>query len=239
MNIGRSFSFVFDDEDWLVKILIGGVVALAGILTLGILFLPLLGAVLVTMRNVIDGKEDPMPSWNDFGGLFTKGFFVFVISLGYSLIPAALIGCMFILPFGLIGGAAGAGGEDAAGAAAGISLLLLICLIPLAIVVGLAFQLIIYAALIRYAETDSVGAAFEFGTVWGMLRNNLNPILLAFVVNLIMGFIISLASSVVLLGPFAIAYAQYGLGHALGQAALEIRKKQGLATGGNAGADMF
>ena len=74
MDIGSAFTFVFDDEDWIKKVAIGGGIILLGIILLPLLllglllFLPLNGYMLEVLKNVRDGQAKPLPEWSDFGG---------------------------------------------------------------------------------------------------------------------------------------------------------------------------
>jgi hypothetical protein len=45
MDIGKSFTFVFEDQDWIVKILIAGAILLVGILFSWLLLIPLILAL--------------------------------------------------------------------------------------------------------------------------------------------------------------------------------------------------
>jgi len=86
MDIGRAFGFVFQDPNWLKKILIGGV----------LLIIPIFGWLVVAgyglriMKNVINGSDLPLPEWDDLGGLFSDGLKVFVVTIVWA-IPLAII----------------------------------------------------------------------------------------------------------------------------------------------------
>ena len=76
MDIGSAFTFMFDDEEWIKKMAIGGGIALVAailspILIGFVLFLPLGGYMLETLKVVRDGQTK-LPEWSDFGNLFVK-----------------------------------------------------------------------------------------------------------------------------------------------------------------------
>ena len=82
-NIGKAFSFVFDDSRWLTKALIGGLVLLSCIFILPI---PLLVGYLVTLRaNVINGKAPVLPEWTDLSSRYSKGLVLLLGLILYSL----------------------------------------------------------------------------------------------------------------------------------------------------------
>ena len=60
MDIGSAFTFMFDDEEWVKKLAIGGGIAFLGSVLSGVfigvvLFLPLIGYTLETIKRVRDG----------------------------------------------------------------------------------------------------------------------------------------------------------------------------------------
>jgi hypothetical protein len=187
MDIGSAFTFMFDDQDWIKKLAIGGAVVLGAFILSPILiglalFLPLGGYMLEVLKNVRDGRPTPLPEWADFGSLFSKGLMVFVIGLVYNL-PALFFSCV----------------------AAGINIMapqldsdmaeMLVvvagCLSCLQVVLSLAGSFLLPAGLIRYAQTDTLGAAFRFGEVFGLISANLGNYVIAVLVSWV-GWIIAL-----------------------------------------------
>lgn len=188
MDIGSAFTFMFDDQDWIKKIAIGGGITLAGVILSPILiglalFLPISGYMLETIKNVRDGRPVPLPEWTDFGALFTKGLMVFVIGLVYS-IPAIVLYCItFGAQFAV---------QDANSDVAGAMAVVLGCLACLQILFGLLATALLPAGLIRYAESDSLGAAFQFGEIFRFISNNIGDyiivVLLTWVAQFVAGF---------------------------------------------------
>ncbi len=93
MNIGKAFTFAFEDKDWLKKIGIAGLVML----------IPLIGQITVmgwaieVTRRVINRESETLPDWSAFGDYLVKGLKLFVISLVYSL-PIILLSLCVNLP---------------------------------------------------------------------------------------------------------------------------------------------
>ena len=81
MDIGRSFTYITQDQDWVKKVLLGGVIMLIPVV--GPFFA--LGYMLETMKNVIAGREIPLPEIGDFGGKLVEGLKAWVISFVYAL----------------------------------------------------------------------------------------------------------------------------------------------------------
>jgi hypothetical protein len=112
MDIGSSFTYMFEDESWIKKILIGGIVSLVPIVNFAAL-----GYVVEVIRNVRDGRPTPLPEWDDFGQYFMNGLWLAIIGLVYS-IPFLLLGCIMFATTGGFAAMAGNGGPDEATAGA-------------------------------------------------------------------------------------------------------------------------
>jgi len=188
MDIGSAFTYMFDDEEWIKKIAIGGGITLAALILSPILiglalFLPLGGYMLETLKNVRDGRPIPLPEWTDFGSLFSKGLMVAVIALVYNL-PALLVSCAT--------GGLNAFAPQMDSDAAQVVIIAAGCLSCFQIVLSLLGNALLPAALIRYAEYDTLGSAFQFGQVFSFISNNIGDyvivVLLGWVASLIAGF---------------------------------------------------
>ncbi len=224
MDIGKAFTFVFDDERWMTKVLIGGLVGL----------IPFVGQFLVqgymleVARNVAQGATQPLPEWDDWGTKIVRGLMAAIISFLYSL-PLLLLACIILFPTMLIGSAMSNGGGDGGGA---IAMLGTFCFAFVAIIYSLAMMLVIPAALVRYAVTDDFMAALAFGEIFSMVRSHLGTFLMAWLAALIAGFIAPLGAIACGIGAlFTAFYTQTVIGHAYGQAYLT-------ATGGVASQPM-
>ncbi len=163
MDFGRSISYVRQDPNWLVKVILGSI----------IMFIPIvnfaaLGFIANTMRNINAGQETPLPDWgNDFGGLFVRGFKYIVVTLIYTL-PIIVVSGVF---GGIVAGVtSAASNSDAAGNTIG---LLFLCLVPIVFIGALVLGLLGIIAAVRFAITDDFGSAMRFGEVFAELRNNI------------------------------------------------------------------
>lgn len=175
MDIGKSFSYMFEDEDWLKKILIGGIISLVPILNFAAL-----GYYLDAMKKVMGGQEIPLPEW-EVGNHFMKGLFIFLAGLIYS-IPMILVMVVGGILVALLGGQ----GEEA-GAAAGLCITALYCVIFL---YALVLMVIMPAASILYAHTGEFGAFFRFGEILTLIKAKLGSYIVALLVA-IAAFIIA------------------------------------------------
>lgn len=181
MDIGKAFSFVFDDENWIVKVLIGGILGL----------IPFVGQILVfgygleVMKNVMQGQSRPLPEWDDWGGKLVKGIMYFVISFVYAL-PIVILAVCFGLLMGAIGALGSGDVADVAGSLGGI------CVGGFAFLYGILMTLALPPAIGRYLETDDLGAAFRFGEVFALVRDNVGAWIIALVLTWLAGLIAGL-----------------------------------------------
>ncbi|POG56361.1 DUF4013 domain-containing protein [Haloferax marisrubri] len=179
--ISESLNYLRNGEDWVKTVLIGGVLGLLSFLIVPTFLV--IGYLLRVVRATMKGDEVP-PEFDDWGDMAVDGVKGFAIAFVYALVPAIIA-----LVFGFAGilGAA-AGGSDASGALGGIVALVGLLL---AFVLGLLAAYLIPAALSNYAETDRMGAAFDFGT--------LRPILTSgkYATAWLMSFAVLFASSIV------------------------------------------
>ena len=237
MDVNKSVRYVFDDKQWISKLVIGALMSVLSFLIIPALILQ--GYVVKIIRQVMNGDWDGLPEWDDWGGLLRDGFYVFVAELVYTL-PFILL--MIVGGLATGGMASLSGGDDLAAMVAAGGGLLFLCLILL---FAIAFLFLTPAILIQYAIKDDFGATFRFGEVFAIIRNNIADILVAFLVTLVAAFAVSLIISVLSVIPCLgwIAAAIIGLavgpyisfvgGHLYGQIAAKIlgNKAGGTYTG--------
>lgn len=197
MDIGSAFTFMFDDEEWVKKLAIGGGIALAAVILSPILvgivlFLPLMGYMLETIKGVRDGQTK-LPEWTDFGNLFVKGLMLFLITLVYQ-IPVILLACMS----GGLNAAMTQADTDVAQALSIAS----VCFSCLQIIVSLVVSAIMPAAWIRYAQYDTFGSAFQFGEIFRFITANIGNYIIAVLLTWVAGMLAGLGLILCIIGVF-------------------------------------
>jgi hypothetical protein len=179
IEFGRPFLFVFEDPDWIKKILIGGLFYLAAFLIVGIFFV--FGYAVHLARNVMQGAPRPLPEWDDLGGIFVDGVKVTIVSLIYA-VPLILV---WLLLFGGMAAIGAFGEEQLEGPAAGM----VGCFMPIFILLVLAYSVFLPAALLMYVASGSIGEALNMRKAIRFVINNPANYVLAFIINLIANFI--------------------------------------------------
>jgi hypothetical protein len=199
MDVGKAFTFMFQDPNWVSKIGIGVLVLLAGIVLTPVLIglaavFILMGYSLDVVRNVLDGKQHPLPEWQDWGGFFVRGLKLFGAQIVWAL-PFILVA----IPVG-IGSALTSGQNQSAGVIA-IGALFLAGGIGLTILYGIFMALLYPAIYLRLARTDRFAAALEVGKLWGFTRDNIGNVIIAILLTWLAGLVGSIIAG---LGFFAL-----------------------------------
>ena len=206
MDFGKAFSFVFEDEDWIKKI---GVGALLSLTVIGLI--PVLGWALEITKRVINKDAEVLPDWSDFGGYITRGFLTFVVVFVYTLPITVLSGCGTGLT-----ALTDSYGEDALTT---IAWVVTACFTCLTFVYSIAVYLILPAAVANYAATDEFGAAFKFGEIFKMVKENLGTYGMVLLGGIVASLVSGLGVIACGIGVFiTMAYAMAINGHLWGQA---------------------
>ncbi|MBI3734827.1 MAG: DUF4013 domain-containing protein [Chloroflexi bacterium] len=181
MDIGKAFTFMFEDEQWVSKLLVASVLALFGFFLL-IPLLPLIGYMVEVQQNVARGEARPLPDWNNIGVKTLKGLNVVVILFIYSL-PVIVLTCCLLL---LVAVTPSSKDANPIGLLLGLYTLCYICVVSL-----YSFALAVFtpAAVTLYAATDRVSDAFRVMQVMGFIRRNAGNYAAAVIFGLVASFI--------------------------------------------------
>lgn len=224
MDVNKAVRFVFEDKQWVSKLLIAVLMSLLAFVIVPALILQ--GYVIKLVRQVMNGNRDELPEWTDWGKLLSDGFFLTVGELVWML-PLILL----VIIVSVATGGLGSISEDAAAVAATGGGLLLLCLVLLMV---LAALFLTPALMIQYAIKDEFGALFRFSEVFDIIRNHMSDILIAFLVTVAAVFVVSLIGGVLGLVPclgwiaaFVIGlaagpYVSFVGGHLYGQIAAKV-----------------
>lgn len=207
MDLGLAFSFPFQDEEWIKKVVIAAV----------LLFFPIIGWLLVfgwaleITRRVIRDSEEPLPDWTEFADLFVLGLKGFVISFLYS-IPIMLI----TAPVSVLGWF----DSDLEGVVAVLSICTSCFSFLYSIVLGVALP----AGFGILADSDNLSEAISPVRILELLRAAPGAFVITLVGAIIAGFVSSVGVILCIVGVvFTTAYSLALQGHLIGQAYNEAR----------------
>ncbi|MEW6200791.1 MAG: DUF4013 domain-containing protein [bacterium] len=196
IDASRAFTYLFNDQQWLTRVIIGGLVLLLTPL-FGIGIFIVYGYIMQVIKNVAEGNELPLPEW-DIGKYLGKGFVVFICTILLSVIifvPIALIALVFRHIPGLA-----------------------VLAIALRYVAQFVFTLYFPIAFAAVSVEENYGAMFQFQRIISMILNNIVPYILVIIFSIgagiigmfgLIGFIICVI--------FTIIIAQLMVAHLLGQ----------------------
>src|SRR5512136_1883596 len=220
MDLGKAFSFTFDDPDWVKKVLLGGVISLVPILNFAAS-----GYSLEVTKRVIHNDPRPLPEWDDIGGKWVKGLLVAVIGFVYAL-PLTLMNCILQVVTQTLARSSSSSSSDQMGTAV---IVLTSCLGCLMFLYGIFMGFVLPAAIGNYAAKDQLGAAFRFGEISSLVQKNLGSYLMVLVIEIISGLVAVLGIIACIIGvAFTGFWAVLVTGHATGQAYREASANIGL-----------
>lgn len=206
MDYGKSFTYLFEDKNWITKFLIGVVLSIIPIIQFATY-----GYLVEIIKNVRDGSKEPLPEWDNFGELFISGFKIFLGSMAYAL-PAILASFLFV-PAAIIGG-------EEPGAVIQMFMISLSCVVML---FSFLPMLLMPALAVQFAEREQISDMFAISEIWAMIQADFASyfiilIFLAFV----MFFVAGIGFLACFIGVFFTSWYAYLVGgHLVGQYAAE------------------
>ena len=205
MNYSRAFSYVFEDKNWLSKILIAGLISLIPIIGQIYLF----GWMVEIVRRTKAGRTDILPTTH-FTYFLTLGLKVFVVCLIYS-IPVIILSCIL----GLMNTSV----ENSDSSMITVIFTGVGCLGSiLTFVVHVAVSLLGTYGIIKLAETDQIKACLDFNDAFYTIKDNIGTFIIVELLALVAGLIQSAGFILCFVG--AILTVPYGVaivGNLVGQ----------------------
>lgn len=164
MEFGRAFTYVFEDKEWVSKLVILVVMVFAS-------FIPVFGLVAVCAllsyitditKNVRNGHPRPLPKWIDYGDLISRGAYVLLATLIYNL-PLLFIVILMYSFSSVIG-------VSLFGAFAYV--VIFACMMPILFIYMIIAWSMLAVALIQYGETGDNGVFYHFGKLFRVVQSN-------------------------------------------------------------------
>ncbi len=205
-RVVSALAFPFEDPEWRSKIAIGGVVGLAAealFVMVGFLFsrelalaasplalvanFPVLGFVMQVFQGGLRAPQArAMPEWGRWSDLCLKGLALFVLALGYGVVPLLLM----VSGLGLF-------------VRGGVAMVLGLVMMLLGMLAGLTLGFFLPMAAVRYLEGRRVEAAFHPIVIWRSIRKVLAEYMAAYLVSIAAFIIVGLIGIVPFLGALA------------------------------------
>lgn len=219
MDFGLAFSYVFQETDWVKKVLIAAV----------LLIIPIIGWLIVAgwaieiTRRVIRNEAPFLPEWSDFGKFIVDGLLIMVIGIIYSLPSMILNGIMQGVNIFAQDSLQGGGGDTTA-IATGI-MVVMGCVGCIVFLYSLLIGFGMPAVYANFAVKGNFGAAFNFSEIFGLLRAAPGAYVITFLGSIVAGFIGMLGLIACIIGVLAtVAYSGVVNSHLWGQAYNEAQR---------------
>jgi hypothetical protein len=209
MNFGLALTFQFKDPDWVRKLLLASLIALIPVF--GWIFV--FGWSLEVARRVIKGDAQSLPEI-DLARDLVRGLEGFIINFIYNL-PVIVISAgmaLVILFTGVIF-------KETSGVES-IPILVLACVIPLALLYGVAVTMFVAASYGNFlAKDESLSAGFQLSEVIALVRKAPVAYFLVLVGQILCGFIAFFGLVACIIGVVVTTtYTTTVMGHLYGQA---------------------
>jgi hypothetical protein len=191
MNIGKSFTYMFDEDKWVEKLLIGGLLVMIPIVNLFAI-----GYALRALKNVSDGRRPILPEWNDWGADWVKGFLSSIVASFIYALPLLLA----MIPFFVVTSATAYSYDSYSyDYSSGATALTSICTLGttcFGVLWGLLISLFYPAATVRYARTGEFASYFRFRELWRFIKDNLANYIVAILLSIAASLVASLVGSI-------------------------------------------
>ncbi len=193
MNIGQSFTYIFQDRNWVTKLVIGTLILLVSLPLTAILvgFLGIaivLGYSLEVLRNVRQGNPEPLPEWRDrWSEWMVLGLKFGLVLLLWSL-PLVLLSVSSSVATNI------ARSSNDLFEAFGTMAVFVASI--LSFLWSLVLLFVTPAIAVRMAETEQVSSGLQFGDIYLFTRENFGDVLVAALVALAAGIILTLLGTI-------------------------------------------
>lgn len=179
MNAEKSFSYPFEDKDWVSKLALGALISMVPILNFA-----WSGYLVDIIRNVMHNAAEPLPTWDDLGKKFNEGLILFAATLIYAspILIAICLPLTIIVSSGLF--SENSNTQDIGEAMLQVGGALLYCLLCVLLLYGLVLSIIYPAILILFARAGTFASCFRMREALDLIRKNAAPFLTAWALSL-------------------------------------------------------
>ncbi|MFH2011470.1 MAG: DUF4013 domain-containing protein [Pseudomonadota bacterium] len=204
-NIEKAIRFPFNDEQWLQKLIVGGVLNIIPIIN----FISI-GYAYQIFKSSLKKEEATMPEWKNWGDLFIQGLVIAVICLCYSFVPILVTSLgISLITKGWLASFLGA------------------LLIIIGFAVGLVITFFLPMAIVSYAlGEEQIGDAFKIGFILDKVKEILDSYLISYIVGIGAFVLISLVLFIPLLKyiifPIALFYVYLSLSVLFGETCASV-----------------
>lgn len=203
MNYSEALSFTFRDPEWGKKMVIGGLLSYINLLT-GFL---VIGYYVGIIRNVHQGRDEPLPDWADMSKIIVDGIMGLVIVILYFVIIGGL-GAIAIVDFAT---------DHYMGEAE-----MIIAIVLTTLITAVAMLLFISFGLLQFAVTGNFSSAFNLSDFAGVLKSGFGDFIAIIIFSVILNLVLFCAG-MGLFSPFLNFWGTIVQAHLFGQFARNLQ----------------
>ncbi len=188
MDIGKSFSYPFEDKQWVSKMGLGAVISLVPVLNFA-----MTGYMIQIVRNMMDNAEEPLPNWDDLGKKFMDGLILVLAGIVYAL-PVIILSCLplSIMTIPAIIASGNSNFQDVANTITGAGGVLFAAMSCVFVVYGLVLSVIFPAIYVNYAKEGTFASCFHLREVFDIIGKNAGSFFTAWGMSLVAGLVVGL-----------------------------------------------
>lgn len=186
MDFIKALTFITDDPRWKEKVAIGAALGLLSFLIVPIFIM--IGYTLRLMQNIRDGKQLPLPEWDDWSGDLVRGFKLFVVYLVWAL-PLILVS----IPM-TIGGVMA---DSDSGIATTLGVTILVGTSCLTILYGIFITLMTPGFTLWFARDEEIRSGLQLSEIFQWTREHVTEVILFMLAYIVASFVISTVAGIV------------------------------------------
>jgi hypothetical protein len=193
MDIQKSFSYPFEDKQWVSKMGLGAVISLVPVLNFA-----MTGYMIQIVRNLMNDVQEPLPNWDDLGKKFMDGLMLVLAGLVYAL-PVIILSCLplSVMTIPAIIASGNSDFQDIANAVTGAGGVLFAAMSCLFVAYGLVLSVIFPAIYVNYAQEGTFASCFKLREVFNLIGKNAAAFFTAWGMSLVAGLVVGLVTGIV------------------------------------------
>ncbi len=185
MDFIKALTFITDDPRWKEKIAIGAALGLLSFLIVPVFIV--IGYTLRLMQNIRDGRQLPLPEWDDWSGDLVRGFKLFVVYLIWAL-PLILVS----IPM-TIGGIM----ADSDNFARTLGVTIVVGASCLTAIYGIFITLMTPGFTLWFARDEEIRSGLQLSEIFQWTREHITDVILFMLAYIVASFVISTVASIV------------------------------------------
>jgi hypothetical protein len=186
MDFVKALTFIPEDPRWKEKVAIGSALALLGFLIVPAIIT--IGYCVRLAQNMRDGKQFPLPEWDDWSGDLVRGFKLAVIWFIWAL-PMILVS----VPMSVGGMMA----DSDSGVATMFGVTILVGTTCLMAVYGIFITLMTPGFTLWFARDEEIRSGLQLSEIFQWTREHVTDVILFMLAYIVASFVISTVAGIV------------------------------------------